>query len=112
MVQRAVQGSSDEVLERFPRAVRERVLRALYLRTLHNVYLFSTPRIRGNPAFVSNLLSLGQIDTYVPNVAVLEANNQVNEFMILLDGEIRVRARAPLGFVRAVCWMSDRTIRA
>lgn len=85
-----MQGSHNEVLERFPRAVRDRVLRALYLRPLNNVYLFNTPRIKGTPAFISNLLSLGQIDTYVPNVAVLEANNQVNEFMILLDGEIRV----------------------
>lgn len=86
-----VQGDSDnEVLDRFPRAVRDRVLRALYLPPLQNVYLFNTPRIQGNPAFISNLLSLGQIDTYVPNVAVLEANTQVHEFMILLDGEIRV----------------------
>lgn len=88
----ALQSSSDnEVLERFPRAVRDRVLRALYIRPLSNVYLFNTPRIRGNPAFISNLLSLGQIDFYVPNVAVLEANAQVGQFMILLDGEIRVR---------------------
>jgi hypothetical protein len=83
--------SDNEVLEKFPRAVRERVLRALYYRTLQNVYLFDTPRIHNNPAFLSNLLSLGEIETYVPNVAVLEANSQVHDFMILLDGEIRVR---------------------
>lgn len=86
------QGPSDnEVLEKFPRAVRDRVLRAMYLRPLSSVYLFQTPRIRGNPAFLSNLLSLGQIDTYVPDVVVLEADSQVHDFMILLDGEIRVR---------------------
>jgi hypothetical protein len=83
--------SDNEVLEQFPRAVRDRVLRALYIKTLHNVYLFKTPHIRANPAFVSNLLSLGQIDTYSSNVAVLEANSQVHDFMILLDGEMRVR---------------------
>lgn len=91
---REVQIRDREVLSKFPRAVRRRVLRALYLPRLQGAYLLASPRIRGKPNFLLTMLDLGTVDMYVPGVAVVEANARVNDFLILLDGEMRVRPHA------------------
>lgn len=80
----------NEVLGKFPRAVRRRVLRALHLEQLQGSYLLASPRIRKKPNFLLTMLDLGSVDMYVPGVAVVEANARVNDFLILLDGEMRV----------------------
>lgn len=87
-----VQIRDSEVLSKFPRAVRRRVLRALYLEQLHGCYLLASPLIARKPNFLLTMLDLGTVDIYVPGVAVIEAGARVNDFLILLDGEMRVRA--------------------
>lgn len=99
---RVVQIRDSEVLSKFPRAVRRRVLRALYLPRLQGAYLLASQRIRSKPNFLLTMLDLGTVDMYVPGVAVVEANARVNDFLILLDGEMRVRPYATSAAARPV----------
>jgi hypothetical protein len=80
------------VLERFPRAVRQRALNELYAEQLQRAYLLRNSVFPEERGFLPALLSLGKVDVYVKGVAVVEAKTRVHDLLILLDGEVRVRA--------------------
>jgi hypothetical protein len=91
-----VQIRDQEVLAKFPRAVKQRVLSTLYAAPISACYLLRAPVVRDHPAFLLALLDLGDMEVYMPGVDVVERGSKVSDFQILLRGSMRVRpARLP-----------------
>jgi hypothetical protein len=67
------------------------MLQTLYMAQLKDCYLFRSDLIRRTPNFLLTMLDMGDVEMYLPDVAVVEAHSRVNDFLILLDGEMRVR---------------------
>jgi hypothetical protein len=78
------------LLKSLPRAVRANVMYLLYSPPLKKVYLFS--RANRDPAIFNMMLSLAEIRKYEPGMHLVEKGFQVHDFMILLEGEAKVRS--------------------
>uniref|UniRef100_A0A7R9VK40 Cyclic nucleotide-binding domain-containing protein n=1 Tax=Chlamydomonas euryale TaxID=1486919 RepID=A0A7R9VK40_9CHLO len=80
------QTSDERVLKDYPRPIRRRVLRHLYLQSIYQCYV-----MRGcKPKFLDALLSACSTDLFMPDVQLIADGDVVSELLVIIEGEVDV----------------------
>jgi hypothetical protein len=81
-----LQLSDEEILNKLPAPIKQRVLRALYLECLQRPYIFRSLSHTSQIGFFDSLLSLGTVEHYMRDIEVVQQGHFVNDLIILVDG--------------------------
>lgn len=83
-----VQLRDQDIMDKFPTALRRRLLHTLYLPHIEDKYLLQG---MSSNRFIDALLASADVDLYMPGVDLVEQNSYVSELMLLVKGTVQVR---------------------
>lgn len=83
-----VQLRDQDIMDKFPTALRRRLLHTLYLPHIEDNYLLQG---MSSNRFIDALLASADVDLYMPGVDLVEQNSYVSELMLLVKGIVQVR---------------------